>query len=260
MSSNQSHRKHVVLLCDYGLDDAIATLHLFEHEDLFSQIDIIAVAGNFPADISLRNLRTLVAMSGLPENKIRIVSTLGMEQPTEALTFVHGNDGMGDIFSALTDKTPVIDFDEWLKQTPSCDVLLSLGPMTITEKVLSHVKTGEFVFMAGCIVGIPNYRGYEFNHGINPGAFSACCKYPHKAVTLDAACNALDISLINIEGNSPRERAMRRYRDFCAANGEEGCFVWDDIAVSYLLYPERFTVLEKTDAHGNKINCLFYNE
>ena len=51
---------------------------------------------------------------------------------------------------------------------------------------------------------------------------------------------------------------MRRYRDFCASNGEEGCFVWDDIAVLYLLYPERFTALKKTDAYGNKINCLFY--
>jgi len=250
--------KHLVVLCDYGLDDAIATLHLFEEEARFSRIDILAIAGNFPADISLRNLCTLVAMSHLPKNKVRIISTTTVAQPTENLTFVHGADGMGDIFSAAEDETEIIPFDNWIKETSACDILLSLGPLTVTEKILSKIQVGELVLMAGCIDGVPNYKGYEFNHGVNPEAFSAVVQYPHKAVTVDIACPALDISDATLEGDTARVRAMRRYRSLCAANGEVGCYVWDDIALSYLLSPEKFTTVEKTDKHGNRINCLVY--
>ena len=253
-----NQEKHLVVLCDYGLDDAIATLHLFVEEARFSKIDIVAIAGNFPADVSLRNLRTLVAISNLPKNKVRIISTLELEQPTENLTFVHGEDGMGDIFPARADKTEVLSFAKWIEATPSCDVLLSLGPLTVTEKILSKVTVGELVLMAGCIDGVPNYKGYEFNHGVNPEAFSTVVKHPHKAVTLDTACPALDISQATLEGDSARVMAMRRYRAFCAANGEVGCYVWDDIALNYLLSPEKFSTIEKTDTFGNKINSLVY--
>lgn len=253
-------KKHIAVLCDYGLDDAIATLHLFENEDLFSRIDMIAVAGNFPSKTSLRNLRTLVAMSELQKDKAHIVSTIDLPQPTEELTFVHGNDGMGDLFEPCEDGTPVISLDEWLRDTASVDVLLSLAPLTVTEKILEKVKVGEFVFMAGCVDGVPNYKGYEFNHGVNPEAFAACAKHPHKAVTLDIACKALDISDFPLEGDSPRTKAMRRYRDFCVANGEVGCYVWDDIAVRYLLSPECFSTAEKTDRWGNALHCLIYSE
>ncbi len=48
--------KKIILICDYGLDDAIATSYILEHFRLFYKIDIIPVSGNMPLEISIKNL------------------------------------------------------------------------------------------------------------------------------------------------------------------------------------------------------------
>lgn len=247
---------HLIVLCDYGLDDAIATLHLFENHEKFGKIDIIAIAGNLSAQVSLKNLRTLAALSHLPEGKLTIVETCSLEQPCENLTFVHGNDGMGDLISPLTDSTPVIPFEEYIESLESCDILLSLGPMTVTSLILDKIEPRRFIFMAGCVNGTPNYHGYEFNHGVNPDAFARCVKHRHEGILLDSIHPFFDLNGKEISPDSYGNRLSLRYRDFCNANGEQGSYVWDDIAVYYLLNSEKFYCRELTDKWGNKITCL----
>ncbi len=36
----------IIMFCDYGLDDAIATLHIFRHADMFGKIDVVPIGGN----------------------------------------------------------------------------------------------------------------------------------------------------------------------------------------------------------------------
>lgn len=252
--------RHLVMLCDYGLDDAIATAHLFAHSALLEKVDIVAVGGNFPADVALANARKLLFHLDTGKTSVRIVDTVAVPQPAEAIYCVHGSDGMGGIFPVPApgaEKVPVISYASWLASLEGCDLLLSLGPMTLTREVLARVGSCEFLFMAGCVHATPNYKGMEFNQGINTDAFAACLAYPHRGVLLDTAAPLLQVpDTLTGEGLIPQMTA--RYRELCRANGEETCYVWDDLAVCALLYPELFRTEVHTLPDGNKVSCLFY--
>ena len=61
--------KKIILICDYGLDDAAATSYILEHYSYFDKIDIIPVAGNMPLKISAKNaMRILNNFDIIPEN------------------------------------------------------------------------------------------------------------------------------------------------------------------------------------------------
>ena len=252
------------MLCDYGLDDAIATCHVFENLKKFSRIDILAVGGNVPPAVSLRNARTLAARFDLGR-KVTVVDTCGVKQNWEELYHIHGADGMGGVL-APADSAAVpadggvrcVKFRDWIRDYEGCDVLLSLGPMTVTRKVLKKALPGKFIFMGGSIAAETNYRGYEFNEGVDPKAFAACVKIPHKAVTLDTGSRGLDIDRDEITGTSLKDDLTGKYRELCRSRGEIPCYVWDDIAVRYMLRPADFDERICTDANGNVINRLIY--
>ena len=254
--------QHLVILSDYGLDDAIAACHIFENLRKFSRIDILAIGGNFPPDVSLRNLRTLTARFDLGK-KVTIVDTCAVKQNYEELYDIHGSDGMGGVLETdslvpARSSVPCVKFRDWIRDYDGCDVLLSLGPMTVTRKVLKKALPGKFIFMAGNISGEANYHGYEFNEGIDPAAFAACVRYPHKAVTLDTGAGGLDITHDVIAGDTIREKLTLRYRELAIERGEVPCYVWDDIAVRYLLRPSEFDERMFKDRNGNVVNRLIY--
>jgi inosine-uridine nucleoside N-ribohydrolase len=107
--------RNLSVLCDYGLDDAVASIYILENADKFDKIDFLAVAGNFPLDISFRNLKRLLSnYPDLPEN-VRIVDTSSIIQNEENIPHIHGNDGMGDVLPLEYNYVgEVIKYDEWL--------------------------------------------------------------------------------------------------------------------------------------------------
>ena len=249
--------EYLVMLCDYGLDDAVATCALLEKYRDFQKIDILAVGGNFPADVSLRNLHTLASIMPHDE-RLTLVDCTGVPQPSVSIPDIHGNDGMGDVFPQNCDATRTLLFEDWLKTYEGCNILLSLGPMTVTELILKKALPDRFIFMAGCVNAEPNYNGYEFNVGLNPAAFAECVKYPHKAVLLDTGCENLDISHLEIPLNTPYNILANACKMLSAKRGEKKCFIWDDIAVRYLFHPQSFTEKMQYDKNGNLINALTY--
>lgn len=249
---------YLVMMCDYGLDDAVATCAVLDKYTDFRRIDIIAVAGNFSAEISMKNLHTLASMIQHDE-RVTLVNTVEIEQPYDHLPEIHGSDGMGDVFPANSDNTRTVCFREWLEEYHGCDVLLSLGPMTITRLILQKALPDRFIFMAGCITAKPNYNGYEFNEGVNPTAYAECVKYPHKAVLLDTACDNLDVLKSDIPHTGIYSILADACRNLAIKRGEKSCFIWDDIAIRYLFNPHLFTEKMRYDNHGNIINTLIYN-
>lgn len=250
---------YLVVLSDYGLDDAVATLRLLSHADAFRKIDVVAVGGNVSPALSLKNAKRIAAQAGEFKTPLRIVDTTALFQPHEDLYDIHGADGVGgDVFSEAESAAPVLALDEFLTEPDEIDVLLSLGPMTVTKEVLSRRTVKEFLFMAGCVDGIPNYHGYEFNHGLNKEAFAFAAKFPHRAVLLDAACKALDVQHLPLAGTDLFTRAIKKYRDLGISRGETTCTVWDDVAVLALLYPALFSEQTKTDRDGNVLHVLSY--
>lgn len=250
--------KHLVMFCDYGLDDAIATYDVLNHADGFDRIDLVAVGGNVPSEISLRNAQKLVAFFPRRMANVRIVDTTAFAQPHEFLQLIHGNDGMGDLFEERTGAT-VVPFGRWLEGKFEGCMLLSVGPMTMVEPFLKGHVPQQFVFMGGNIAEEPNYRGYEFNHGVNRRAFSACVRYPHVAVTMDTCRNPLfNVQEKEIGCESMMLRMVARSKELTKGTGEKGCYIWDDIAVKAMRHPEWFDCRTQTDKDGNVLNVAYY--
>lgn len=255
--------KKLILFADYGLDDAAATATLLQHHDRFDAIDIVAIGGNVPAEVSLRNCHTL--LSYFPEvwEKITVVDTTAEPQPSEYLAHIHGDDGMGDLFDH-TRKTAVktVPFASWLPTTDGTELLLSLGPMTMVVPLMERHSTYFPIIMGGCVHTPPNYHGYEFNHGLDPAAFAVCTKVPHAAITLDTVrVEVLDMRLREIEGEDIHAQILRADQKLSITRGEEGCYVWDDVAAAYLLWPDRFRLTEEEDLDGNRIfNAVYISE
>jgi len=255
-------KNKIALLCDYGLDDAIATLYLFKYADRFEQIDIVPVAGNFPLDITYINAkRVLSAIPSLPSN-IRIVNTQSIKQNCEAIFDIHGNDGMGDIFPAEhKDSFTEITYEEWVSKIDSDYTVISLGPCTVTADILARKPQIELILMAGNISEEPNYNGYEFNHGINPEAFAFTVKHPHVVATLDTCHNPLcNLNNISFSQEGAFGDAIARYKALSNSRNEQICSIYDMMSIVYLVSPERFDVKEMTDPQGNKLNVLVYTD
>ncbi len=251
----------IALLCDYGMDDAVATLYLLKYADRFEQIDILPIGGNFPLSEAMNNAkRILTYAEELPKN-IRLVDTSCVPQRFERLTNIHGEDGIGNFLPKDQNyKGKIIDFNEWLCDVGDDYTIVSLGPCTVTREILKKQNVGSLILMCGNISESPNYNEYEFNHGIDPQAFAECVKYPHYSVTLDTCHNKYcDFNLIKITEEGWFKKAVERTVELSNSRLEDACYIYDLVAVIYLLEPEKFTSEFKNDAFGNKINVLKYN-
>lgn len=248
----------LIVCCDYGLDDALATADLLAHaaEDGYS-VDIVAVGGNVPPAVALENAKKLV--ENCASKPACIVDTTDMVQPFCFLKDIHGTDGMGNLFKFVRCSVPVLPFRAWLGGLKEEYVLLSLGPMTVVPDILKKGNCTRFVFMGGNIAETPNYRGYEFNHALNRSAFSAAVRRAHVAVTMDTCRHPLfNIQEEEIAGDGLLRKIARRIREQTFVSGEKGCYVWDDIAVKYLRHPDWFETYEAADKDGNALTVARY--
>ena len=251
----------LVIFADYGLDDAAATISIIKNHAQFDEIDIVAIGGNVPADISLRNCITLLNSMPDANSKITVVDTTQVDQRSEYLKEIHGNDGMGDFFkqNGDTSSLKLTSYEPWLAELCGDVMILSLGPATLVKPVLAKLPAKALVLMGGCVDTPPNFGEYEFNEALDPEAFAFCLTFPHVAITLDT-CRVpkLDMRRLHIDAPDVHSAIIRADQALSITRGEEGCFVWDDVAVCCLMHPERFISVQKTDPHGNVITMAEY--
>lgn len=251
----------LVLCCDYGLDDAVATCDALLHAqaDGYSEVVLVAVGGNVPSEIALGNAKKLVANLRFPQVPVNIIDTTDIGQPSEYLKTIHGGDGMGDLFEEKECRYPVLAFESWIAQPLGEFVLVSLGPMTLVPQILNKGGCKRFIFMGGNIAETPNFHGYEFNHALNRAAFSEAVKFPHVAITMDTCRNPfLNVQENGVRGEGILQKMVMRSRELTFHSGEKGCYLWDDIAVKYLRHPEWFELYGATDKDGNALTVAKY--
>lgn len=248
----------LIIFADYGLDDAAATAHIFKNQKLFKEITIVPIGGNVPTDISYRNCITL--LNELEVKGITIVDTRKEKQPFEYLDDIHGKDGMGDIFdiNGNTDNYNIVEFSKWRGTLSGKETILSLGPMTLVEPIIKRYQN-KLIIMGGHINEKPNYKGYEFNHGLDPKAFAECVKHPHFCATLDTCSeDVLNMHSYNITDDDLYSRTLNASKKLSKSRNESGCYVYDDIAACFLIHPERFKAKVQKDPFGNEITNLIY--
>lgn len=249
----------LILCCDYGIDDAAATVDALLHaeEDGYSEVVLVAVGGNVPRGVALRNGAKLLAQCRFPHPPVTLVDTTALSQPGEFLKAIHGDDGMGDLFPDVPVRA--VPYAEWLSSLRGGYRLLSLGPMTLILPILERGTCERFVFMGGNIAEEPNYHGYEFNHALDRTAFAEAVKFPHAAVTMDTCRHPLfNIQPVDFAADTLLKRIVLRARERTFLSGEKGCYLWDDIAVKVLRHPEWFAFEERSDRDGNVLCVARY--
>ena len=109
----------IIIYCDYGLDDAIATLHILEHSHMFRHIDVVPIGGNVPVITAYRNAHSLLAAAaelGLSDKtKTRLIDTRAVPQPKANIPDIHGTDGIGDVLDHKPCDIPVVSIDEFAR-------------------------------------------------------------------------------------------------------------------------------------------------
>lgn len=253
------NRRYAVL-CDYGLDDACATIYLLDNAGNGDCFDILPVGGNSEVNAAYRNAQTLIAeyaRRGGNVNNVRIVDTCDLTQPWAKLPSIHGEDGMGDLFAPAVSVVPVINFSDWLEENTDPLYVVSLGPCTVTDIIMKNARVENLLIMGGCVAETPNFHGYEFNHYLDIPAFNACTRYPHVVATLDS-CRTPKFNLAGkrFTDGSLLSTLLNRSIELATARHPDNCYVYDYIAAHYAVHSDLFTIEQVVDGEGNLLNEL----
>lgn len=248
----------IIMFCDYGLDDAIATLHILGNAEMFEHIDIVPIGGNVPVETAYRNAQTLLVAAHADKNKVRIIDTRDVPQCAEDIPEVHGGDGMGDMLKPTVSDLTVVPFAEFAKELetqnqPDRDCVLSLGPCTLPA-MLGYTPFCT-ILMGGTTVEPPNYGEYEFNEGADIAAFRKYAFTATAVATLDTCHDGKwDYEHIKYDGELAKKLA-RKYIDMCKARNAP-IAVYDYIAAKAVTDPQLFEATRVRRADGVEYNEL----
>lgn len=249
----------IILFCDYGVDDAAATLHILSHSEMFGAIDIVPVGGNVAVETAYRNAHTLLAASGKDLSKVRIVDTRALEQPSADIPEIHGSDGIGDFLEPAQSTATVIDYAAFASDIaangiPHRDCVLSLGPCTIPDK-LGYVPFCT-VLMGGASNERPNYGDHEFNEALDVPAFKRFAGEATAVATLDTCHDPSFCFETMRTGDALTDKFIERCIQLCKARGEEKIAVYDLVAAMAVTHPQRFDVRRVKRTDGVEYNEL----
>ncbi|MBD5132499.1 MAG: hypothetical protein HDT28_07950 [Clostridiales bacterium] len=252
----------LIMFCDYGLDDAIATMHVLTNVDMFNYIDIVPIGGNVSVQTAYRNAHTLLAAAGADKNKVRIVDTRNIKQCSADIPDVHGTDGIGDILEQKQSNVTVIDFQAFKKELegkkePAHDCVLSLGPCTLPV-MLGYVPFCT-VLMAGTYKEQPNYGDYEFNEALDVPAFKTLAEKATAVATLDS-CHDKKLAFESFKtGDELTDKLVDKYKDLCMSRSAPVA-IYDYVAALAVTNPERFDAVRIRRADGVEFNQLQVKE
>lgn len=258
-------KKKLIILSDYGLDDAVALCFLWERRSKFSAIDILPVAGNVTKENSLKNAIKLVSNLDGDKDNIRIVSTDSIAQKHVELSDIHGSDGIGDLNLDLTDYKPsLIEYDTFIGEILKTEnVILSLGPLTVTNEIIKTLNKADFkkdnqlIIMAGMIDAEPNYMGMEFNQALDTNSYNECIKNSCVVATLDTArLSNFNLASHRFKENSLLNRLINKSVELAEKRHKDNSYIYDFIASLYLFSPKLFKVEVKKDEWGNTVPQL----
>ena len=249
-------KKRLIILADFGLDDACALAYILEYADRFEGIDIVCIAGNSPAKASLYNAQKLLLHYEGSTKGIRLIRTDDFPQNCAMLPSVHGKDGMGDLFPALS-HVDATDYAEWVKTLPKDAIILSLGPCTVTVDILRRTSGYELILMAGLTKAKPNFKGMEFNQALDHASYRACLQRSHKVATLDT-CRTRSFNLASrrFYGERMLYKLVNRANELAEIRHPDNSYIYDLITALYLIHPNFFQVRSITDPWGNELNEL----
>jgi len=201
--------KNVIIDCDTGVDDAIATL-LALRCSAFNVLGITTVAGNVTLDKVVRNTLVVVEHSG-KQIPVFQGSSRPLLTPLETAQYAHGSDGLGDIGfpdpKGSVGEEHAVDFliRTFMEATEAIH-LITLGPLTnialaLMKKPELETHIPSLVMMAGGIHGGNATAAAEFNVWVDPEAADVIfrSRIPKTMVPLDPIIQGATIAAENVE-------------------------------------------------------------
>ncbi|MEP1385264.1 MAG: nucleoside hydrolase [Paraglaciecola sp.] len=256
----------VIFDTDPGIDDAMAILFA-EASSKIELLGITTVFGNATIENATRNalyLKQRFSMSATVCTGANTPLNIAAGEPT---TFVHGQNGLGDI--ALPDTLPIAadarsahDFIiETVRQYPHEITLIAVG--RLTNLALALQKAPDIAALVKEVVVMGGAFGHNGHTGnVSPYAEANIIGDPHAADIVftqpwPVTVVGLDVTQQSVMSNAYIEKLRdesatygefiyqisRFYSDFHKESaGLDGFYVHDSSAVAYLLAPELFKV------------------
>jgi purine nucleosidase len=174
-------RRRILIDTDPGVDDAVAILLALASPEL-EVLGLVAVAGNLPLDITERNARALVELTGRPDIPVFAGCPRPLSRTPITAEHVHGEDGLGGLAlpmpaMALRPEHGVDFLIQTLRQAaPNSVTLCALGPLTniaVALVMAPDIAAGiaEIVLMGGAARLPGNITpAAEFNIHVDPHA------------------------------------------------------------------------------------------
>jgi purine nucleosidase len=259
-------KRKVIFDTDPGIDDAMAIL--FAHAS--GKIDLLGITtvfGNASIENATRNALYLKQTFGLSATVCMGANDPLVVPAGEPTTFVHGNNGLGDIelpsvLSISADTRLACDFIiETIRAHPNEITLIAVG--RLTNLALAVKKAPDIVPLVKEVIIMGGAFGYNGHSGnVSPYAEANIIGDPHAAdlvltqtwpltiVGLDVTQQSImtDTYIEKLRINSKRYgdfiyKISRFYRDFHKVSaGLDGFYVHDSSAVAYALEPSLFEV------------------
>lgn len=282
----QRHR--IILDVDLGIDDAFALL-LAHYSPAIDLVGITTCFGNATISKGTRNCLYMKEQFGIEAAVYRGAAEPLLHAIGEPPTFVHGEDGLGDVEEQIdpTIREADLSAPDFMVQTimenPGEITVVSVGPVTnlmlariLEPRIVSNVK--EVVVMGGA-VGFEGERGNittvaEANAWNDPHAMDSMFKFNWPVVmvgldvtyTADASMDQAYLDRLAESAGKPGtflERINRYYMKFYEqSRGVSATFQHDSIAVAYAISPALFEikrgkvkVLTDGAARGQTIFC-----
>ena len=250
----------VIFDTDPGVDDAFALLYALSHPEI-EIMGITTVFGNVPVDIATKNALILSEKSGL-----NTPVYTGASQPQERIvnkypTFIHGNDGFGNINHSKSQlKKSNIDAETFIIQSvqnyPGQVNIIAIGPLTnianalkkkpsIAKGIKSLTLMGGSWMAGGNITPVAEANIYNdpeaadtvFSSGLAIKMIGL--DVTHKVFLSDN--DVLKLSLMDNHSGKFLKKISNFYINFYReTKNMDGCFFHDATAVIAFTNPELF--------------------
>ena len=254
-------KRRIIIDTDPGQDDAVAILMALASEEL-EVVGITAVAGNVPLELTEKNSRIIVALSGREDIPVYAGCSKPLGRELVTAEEVHGKTGLDGMELTepsipLEDKHAV-DFiiDTLRENNPGTITLCPLGPLTNIAQAMIQApdiieRIQEIILMGGAYFEVGNVTPTaEFNIYVDPEAakkvFSS--RVPITVLPLDVTHQVLTTKtrmdkVRNIGNRTGKEVANLTtfFERFDKEKyGLDGAPLHDPCVIAYLLEPEIF--------------------
>ena len=250
--------KKVIYDTDPGIDDAMALLFLDYSPDV-DLVGITTVLGNHDIDVTTRNALFLKDYFNIAAPVARGAGRPLVLEPTPPPTYVHGENGLGDIElpGTIRAQPHALPADEFIIRTvrdePGESASCAVGRMT--NLALALRKDPEIATLVREVVIMGGAFGYKGHSGnVTPVAEANIIGDPHAADEMFGA--AWPITVVGLDVTQEAVMSIGYMEALRDASGRTGRFIWD-ITRFYENFYRSTTGLDGIPVHDSSaVACL----